>query len=233
MIHIGLLLFPGVQQLDIVGPHDTLTGLPGVQTHMVWKTLDAVRASTGLGLVPDTTFATCPPLDVLIVPGGVGISALLTDADVLAWLRAVAHAPAIKYVTSVCTGSLVLATAGLLDGRRATSHWRFRDILAEAGAIPTKGRIVTDRDGAYVVMSGGGVTAGIDFALALAAELVGEDEAMRKQLYLEYAPAPPFEAGEPESAPRRIVDAVMNATEANVRDRTEGVRAGNVAEARV
>ncbi|BEI83494.1 hypothetical protein CcaverHIS002_0400980 [Cutaneotrichosporon cavernicola] len=225
MIHIGLLLFPDVQQLDIIGPHEMLTGLPGVQTHMVWKDLSPVRASTGLAMLPDTSFDSCPPLDVLVVPGGIGINPLLTDPDVVVWLRKTANS-GIKYVTSVCTGSLLLASAGLLRGRRATSHWRFRDILVEGGAVPVKERIVTDREGKYVVMSGGGVTAGIDFALALAAELVGDDAAMGKQLYLEYAPAPPFDSGDPDTAPKRIVEAAIKATEANVVARTEGVRAG-------
>lgn len=227
MIHIGLLLFPEVQQLDIVGPHDLLTGLPWVQTHMIWKTLDPVPASTGLKMVPDTTYDTCPPLDAIVVPGGGGVNPLLTDEETVVWLRAVARSPSIKYVTSVCTGSLLLAAAGLLRGRKATSHWRFRDILAEGGAIPTKARIVTDRkEGTYTVMSGGGVTAGIDFAILLAAELVGEDAAMRKQLYIEYAPAPPFDAGDPDTAPTHIVEETLKATAPNVKARTESVRAG-------
>lgn len=224
-IHVGLLLFPDVQQLDIIGPHDMLTGLPDVQTHMVWKTLDPIRTNTGLRMIPDTTFVTCPPLDVLLVPGGAGVNALLTDTEATLFLRATAAKA--RYVTSVCTGSLVLAAAGLLRGRRATSHWRFRDILAEGGAIPTPGRIVTDKqEGAYTVISGGGVTAGIDFALTLAAELVGEEAAMRKQLYIEYAPAPPFNAGSPESAPREVLEKVLEATEGSVKARTETVRAG-------
>lgn len=234
MIHIGLLLFPDVQQLDVIGPHDMLTGLPGVQTHMIWKSLDPVPTSTGLKMVPDTTFASCPPLDVIIVPGGSGVNPLLTDEETVKWLRAVARSPSIKYVTSVCTGSLLLASAGLLRGRKATSHWRFRDILAEGGAIPTKARIVTDRkEGSYTVMSGGGVTAGIDFAIMLAAELVGEDAAMRKQLYIEYAPYPPLEAGDPDTAPGYIVEDVLKATEPNVKARTESVRAGVAMTARL
>ncbi|CAK9787358.1 isonitrile hydratase [Cutaneotrichosporon oleaginosum] len=226
MIHVGLLLFPGVQQLDIIGPHDVLTGLPEVQTHMVWKTLDPVAASTGLRMFPDTTYASCPPLDVLIVPGGGGVNALLTDAETLVWLRATSRR--LTHLCSVCTGSLILAAAGLLRGRRATSHWRFRELVAEGGGIPVAERIVTDRgqEGTYTVMSGGGVTAGIDFALALAAELVGQDEAMRKQLYLEYAPAPPFEAGDPETAPAHILQQSLEATAPNVAARRESVRAG-------
>lgn len=224
-IHVGLLLFPDVQQLDIIGPHDMLSGLPGVSTYMIWKNLEPVATNTGLRMVPDTTFETCPSLDVIIVPGGGGVNALITDAETVVFLRRIARTA--RYVTSVCTGSLLLASAGLLKGRKATSHWRYRDILSVAGAIPSKGRIVTDRSAdSYTVMSGGGVTAGIDFALLLAAELVGEETAMRKQLYIEYAPDPPFAAGDPDTAPREIVEEVLKNTEKSVLDRAETVKKG-------
>lgn len=232
-IHIGLLLFPEVQQLDIIGPHDMLTGLPGVKTYMVWKNTEPVATNTGLRMIPDMTYDACPELDVIVVPGGGGVNALLTDVDTVVFLRRVARTA--RYVTSVCTGSLLLASAGLIKGRKATSHWRFRDILSVAGAIPTKGRIVTDRApeskkegelGNYTVMSGGGVTAGIDFAILLAAELIGKDAAMRKQLYIEYAPDPPFEAGDPDTAPPEIVEAVLKQTAPSVLDRAETVRKG-------
>ena len=153
-------------------------------------------------LRPTTTYAECPQLDVLCVPGGAGINPLLHDAETLDFLRR--QAGAARYVTSVCTGALVLGAAGLLHGKRATTHWASHDLLARYGAIPTEGRVVRDGN----VFSGGGVTAGIDFALTLAAELEGDATAQGIQLLLEYAPEPPFEAGRPETAPPSVLDAV-------------------------
>ncbi|WP_009981980.1 DJ-1/PfpI family protein, partial [Burkholderia pseudomallei] len=194
-IEVGLLLFPQVQQLDLTGPHDVFASLPGVTVRLVWKTREPVASSSGLVLAPNATFDDCPPLDVICVPGGIGVADLMEDADTLAFLRR--HAAHARYVSSVCTGALVLGAAGLLRGRRATTHWAFHSLLAPFGATPVRERVV--RDGNLV--TGGGVTAGIDFALTLAAELVGEDDAQAVQLQLEYAPAPPFAAGDPDTAP--------------------------------
>ncbi|KIX49682.1 dimethylglycine dehydrogenase [Burkholderia pseudomallei] len=199
-IEVGLLLFPQVQQLDLTGPHDVFASLPGVTVRLVWKTREPVASSSGLVLAPNATFDDCPPLDVICVPGGIGVADLMEDADTLAFLRR--HAAHARYVSSVCTGALVLGAAGLLRGRRATTHWAFHSLLAPFGATPVRERVV--RDGNLV--TGGGVTAGIDFALTLAAELVGEDDAQAVQLQLEYAPAPPFAAGDPNTAPARIVE---------------------------
>ena len=178
---------------------------PEARLRLIWKNRDPLTSSTGLRLQPDETFAECPQLDVLCVPGGVGVNPLLADETVLGFLRR--QAAKARFVTSVCSGSLVLGAAGLLRGKRATCHWASHDLLAAFGAIPTQGRVV--RDGA--LMTGGGVTAGIDFALTLIAELAGVEMAQRIQLALEYAPAPPFDAGTPTNAPPEVLAAVRKA----------------------
>lgn len=213
-LHIGLLVFPGVQQLDLTGPYEVFASLPDAAVHLLWKTIDPFRSATGLVLTPDTTFETCPkPLDVLCVPGGAGVNALLGDKEVLAFVRE--QAAAARYVTSVCTGALVLGAAGLLQGKRATTHWAAHDLLARFGAIPTPGRVV--RDGH--LLTGGGVTAGIDFALTLAAELAGREAAEVVQLSLEYAPAPPFDAGTPDTATEAILTAARTRLASTRRER--------------
>jgi len=199
---IGLLVFPNVQQLDLTGPFEVFASIPGATVRLVWKTRDTLTSSTGLRLSPDLTFADCPQLDVLCVPGGAGVNPLLEDAETLNFLRR--QAAGARYVTSVCTGALVLGAAGLLRGKRASTHWASHDLLGALGAVPVHARVVRDGN----VLSGGGVTAGIDFALTLAAELAGEVEAQAIQLQLEYAPEPPFAAGTPESAPPAVLDLV-------------------------
>lgn len=205
-LRIGFLVFPGVQQLDLSGPYDVFAALPDVTLHLVWKTLAPLESSSGLKFVPDTTFDDCPPLDVICVPGGGGVGAVMEDSEALAFVREQARTA--RFVTSVCTGALVLGAAGLLRGRRATTHWAYHPLLAPFGAIPVHDRVV--RDGNLV--TGGGVTAGIDFALTLASELVGEKEAQAAQLQLEYRPAPPFDAGGPERAPAEVVALVRQRT---------------------
>lgn len=191
---IGMLLYPGLTQLDLTGPYEVLARLEGARVHLLWKTLDPVISDSRLALIPTATFESVPPLDVLFVPGGPGQVALMDDAETLAFLaRAGARA---RYVTSVCTGSLILAAAGLLEGYRAACHWLWRAELVRFGVDVRKDRVVVDRNR----ITGGGVTAGIDFALALAAEIAGQQEARRIQLQIEYNPAPPFEAGSPETA---------------------------------
>ena len=198
---IGLLLFPRMTQLDLTGPFEVFTRLPGADVLLLWKTLEPVQADTGLRLLPSATLRDCPPLDVICVPGGPGVNALMEDAEVLDWLRQKAEQA--RYVSSVCTGSLVLGAAGLLRGKRATSHWGARDLLAAFGATPTIGRVVRDGN----LFTGGGVTAGIDFALTMAAELAGPEAAQAIQLQIEYAPAPPFDAGTPDTAPPDVLAA--------------------------
>ena len=200
-IEIGFLVFPNVQQLDLTGPYEVLATWPGARVRLVAKTLDTVRSSTGLALTPDVTFAASPQFDVICVPGGAGVNALIGDDETLEFLRR--QAEGARFVTSVCTGALALAAAGLLVGKRATTHWASLQLLDRLGAVPVRARYV--RDGR--LMTGGGVTAGIDFALALVAELTDDTVAQTIQLALEYAPAPPFDAGEPETAPPAVVEA--------------------------
>ena len=209
-MEIGFLVFPRVQQLDLTGPYEVFASWPEARVRMIAKSLDPIVSATGLKLTPDETFETCPTLDVICVPGGVGINPLLADANTHAFLRR--QAAIARFTTSVCTGALVLGAAGLLKGKRATTHWASHDLLAAFGAIPTLGRVV--RDGA--LMTGGGVTAGIDFALTLVAEMAGQKTAEAIQLNLEYAPAPPFDSGEPDRAPPEVL-AAARARGANMR----------------
>jgi cyclohexyl-isocyanide hydratase len=201
-IEIGLLVFPNVQQLDLTGPYEVFATWPEARVRLVWKSREPVLSSTGISLLPTATFEDCPQLDVVCIPGGVGINPLLADETVLAFVRR--QAATARFVTSVCTGALVLGAAGLLRGKRATTHWASHDLLAAFGAVPAQGRVVRDGN----LMTGGGVTAGIDFALALVAELAGVEAAQAIQLQLEYAPEPPFDSGSPETAPREIVAAL-------------------------
>jgi cyclohexyl-isocyanide hydratase len=198
-LHIGLLVFPKVQQLDLTGPYDVFATMPGVVVHLVWKDLEPLLSSTGLTMVPTVTFADCPDLDVICVPGGVGVDALMEDPEALAFIRH--QASTAQYITSVCTGALVLGAAGLLKGRRATTHWASHSLLEQFGAIPVKERVVRDGN----LMTGGGVTAGIDFALTLIGEVFDADKSRTIQLQLEYAPAPPFDSGRPDTAPANVL----------------------------
>jgi cyclohexyl-isocyanide hydratase len=186
-------------QLDLTGPFEVLHRIPDSRVHLVWKDTQPVRADSGLGLLPTTAFADCPPLDVVFVPGGNGQVAVMADAEVLDFLRR--HARTARYVTSVCTGALILGAAGLLDGYNAATHWGFVELLPAFGARHVPGRVVIDRNR----ITGGGVTAGIDFALRLVAEIAGEGVAKAIQLGLEYDPAPPFASGHPDVADPALV----------------------------
>lgn len=200
--HIGMLLYPGLTQLDLTGPFELMHRLPGAQVHLLWKTRDPITSDSGMTFVPSMTLADCPPLDLVFVPGGDGQVHLMTDPQVLGFLRE--HGLRAKYVTSVCTGSLLLGAAGLLKGYKATSHWAFVDLLPLFGAEPTRGRVVIDGNR----ITAGGVTAGIDFGLSLVAEIAGEQKAKEIQLGLEYDPAPPYQCGHPSSAEPELVAAV-------------------------
>ena len=215
-LHIGILVFPRVQQLDLTGPYEVFASLPDARVDLVAADLDPVTSATGLVLTPTVSHANCPQLDVLCVPGGAGVNALLTDAATLDFVRR--QADGARYVTSVCTGALVLGAAGLLKGRKATTHWNAHDLLAAFGAVPTQGRVVRDGN----LITGGGVTAGLDFALTLVAELAGEDAARAIQLHLEYAPAPPFDSGRPDRARASVLAAVRERLAASRRER-EGI----------
>ena len=202
---IGLLLFPNLTQLDMTGPYEVFIKFPESRVHLVWKTLDPVTAAGGMQLLPSATFADCPQLDLVCVPGGAGMNALINDEEVLDFLRR--QAPGARYVTSVCTGSLVLGAAGLLRGKRATTHWMSLPMLAAFGCEPVAERVVVDGN----VITGGGVTAGIDFALTVAGEMLGAEAAERIQLGMEYDPHPPFDAGSPDRAAASVVQAVSAA----------------------
>jgi len=198
-LQIGSLLFEGVDQIDLTGPFEVLARIPNSTYRIYGKTADPVRDVKGLRLTPDATLAEAPPLDVLHVPGGFGQEALMEDEQVLAWIRR--QAAGACSIFSVCTGALLCGAAGLLKGRRATTHWASFHLLPFFGAIPVNERVVVD--GSYVLAAG--VTAGIDGALRLAAELRGDDVAQAIQLHMAYAPEPPFNSGTPETAPPAIL----------------------------
>ena len=198
-LRFGILVFPNVQQLDLTGPYEVFATAQGAEVVLVWKDRNPVLSSTRLSLTPTATFDDCPPLDVLCIPGGGGVNPLLEDQAVLRF-RARARGEA-RYVTSVCSGALVLGAAGLLKGKRATTHWNAHDFLAHLGAIPVAGRIVEDGS----LITAGGVTAGVDFGLLLVARLLGKLEAEIVQLSLEYAPAPPFRSGTPAEASPEVL----------------------------
>lgn len=198
-LQIGSLLFEGLDQIDLTGPFEVMSRIPNSTYRIYSKTARPVRDIRGLRLTPDAVLVDAPPLDVLHVPGGFGQEAMMEDEDVLAWIRQ--QAAGACSIFSVCTGALICGAAGLLKGRRATTHWASFHLLPFFGAIPVNERVVVD--GSYV--SAAGVTAGIDGALRLAAELRGDDAARTIQLYMAYAPEPPFNSGTPETAPPAIL----------------------------
>jgi len=210
---IGLLLFPNLTQLDLTGPYEVFTRFPDTDVHLLWKTLDPVTAGGGMRLLPTATFAESPRLDLLCVPGGAGMNALLSDEETLEFVRR--QASGARYVTSVCTGSLVLGAAGLLHGKRATTHWMSLPMLAAFDCEPVAERVVVDGN----IVTGGGVTAGIDFALTVAGELLGAEAAQQIQLGIEYNPDPPFDAGSPERAAPSVVAAAREAAAARQTER--------------
>ena len=214
----GLLVFPNLTQLDLTGPYEVLARLPGAETLLLWKNLDPVRSEHGLTILPMTTLESCAPLDLILVPGGAaGVNLLLEDAGILDFLRRTAAEA--RYVVGVCTGSLVLGAAGLLRGRRATSHWMSRDLLRSFGAEPVAQRVVVD--GKF--FTGGGVTAGIDVALTVAAEIAGRATAGAIRLGIEYDPQPPFASGSPEQSDPAVLEAVLARAEPRLSDRAERV----------
>lgn len=199
-LQIGSLLFDGLDQIDLTGPFEVLSRIPNATYRVYAKTTAPVRDVKGLRLTPDATLAAAPKLDVLHVPGGFGQEALMENEEILAWITQ--QAAGARSVFSVCTGALLLGAAGLLRGRRATTHWASFHLLPLLGAVPVNERVVVD--GTWIFAAG--VTAGIDGALRLAAELRGDDTARAIQLYMQYAPEPPFDSGTPERAPSAILD---------------------------
>ena len=212
-LNVGMVLFPRLTQLDLTGPYEVFARLPETKVTLIAATLAPVRSERGLTITPDATFENAPELDLLFVPGGPGVDAMMEDEALLRFLRT--RAAGARYVTSVCTGALVLGAAGLLHGFRATTHWLSQDLLRLFGAEAVDERVVVDRNR----ITGGGITAGIDFGLTVAAEVFGQQVAQEVQLMLEYSPAPPFSGGSPRTAPADVVKSVIAA-----RERTQSKR---------
>ena len=202
---IGMLVFPGMTVLDLIGPQQYFAVAPGRTTHLLWKTKEPVVSDSGVPVMPTATFDEAPEeLEVLFVPGGFqGTAAMIADPDVLDFVAS--RGERATYVTSVCTGALILGAAGLLQGYQATTHWAYHDLLPLIGAEPVAARIVEDGNR----ITGGGVTSGIDFGLTLLARLAGEDYAQGWQLGTEYDPHPPFDSGTPAKAHPMIKDEVL------------------------
>ncbi len=198
-VSVAFLLFPNVTQLDLTGPAQVLSRLGSAKLDLVWKSREPVPTDAGFAIVPTATFDEIEAADILCVPGGIGVDEVMADEAAMAWVRRIGGEA--KWVTSVCTGSLILGAAGLLRGYRAACHWAWRDHLALFGAEPVAERVVFDRNR----VTGGGVTAGIDFAFALMAALRGETHARLIQLGLEYDPQPPFDSGSPERAGEELI----------------------------
>jgi len=202
--NVGFVIFPNLTQLDFTGPLQVLARLPQSSTHIVAKSQSPVPSDCGLSLVPTCTFASCPPLDLICVPGGVaGVVGAVGDRETIAFVRR--QGQAARYVTSVCTGAFILGVAGLLNGRRATTHWAYTELLPLVGATYEKARVVKDGN----LITAGGVTSGIDFALSVVAEIAGEATARAIQLGIEYDPAPPFDSGDPDRAPAEIKSGLL------------------------
>ena len=221
-LSIAFLLYPNLTQLDLTGPAQFLTRIGNATVHYVAKSADPVPSDAGFSMVPTATFAEVPRADIICVPGGISCVDVMEDEETLGWVRSVGEGA--QWVTSVCTGSLILGAAGLLRGYRAASHWAWRDHLALFGAEPVAERVVFDRNR----VTGGGVTAGIDFALALIAAIRGEAHARAVQLALEYDPAPPFDSGSPERAAPELIGVYRKRMEALAPGREARVRAAAV-----
>ena len=205
LFNIGFVIFPDLTQLDFTGPLQVLSRLPQSSTHIIAKSEAPVPSDCGLSLVPTCTFANCPNLDLICVPGGnLGVVGAINDQETVEFVRQ--QGSRAQYVTAVCTGAFILGVAGLLKGRRATTHWGFTDLLPLVGATYEKARVVKDGN----VITAGGVTSGIDFGLSVIAELAGETTARTIQLGIEYDPAPPFQSGDPDKAPESIKAALLS-----------------------
>jgi cyclohexyl-isocyanide hydratase len=204
VFNVGFVIFPELTQLDFTGPQQVLARLPQSVMHIIAKSASPVPSDSGLSLVPTHTFENCPRLDLICVPGGsTGVVRAMGDRETIEFIRR--KSTSAKYITSVCTGAFILGAAGLLKGRRATTHWAFTELLPLVGATHEKARIVKDGN----VITAGGVTSGIDFGLNMVADIAGETTAQAIQLGLEYDPDPPFDAGHPDCAPNSAKDTVF------------------------
>ena len=216
---IGFLIFPGMLQLDFTGAYGVLAAGPDAHIHLVWKDTNPVVSSDKLPFAPTISFEDCPPLDIIVVPGGGGVVQAMADEAVLHFLCK--QAVQAKYVCSVCTGSLILGAAGLLRGYKATTHWLSADLLQHFGAIRQANRVVLDKNR----VTAAGVTSGIDMALTLAGILWGDTVAQAIQLNMEYAPSPPYQAGSPTTAPRDLLEATKTKNAARQEERKKAVMA--------
>jgi len=197
--HIVFVLFPEVTQLDFSGPAQFLARLPGARIFVAAENTQPISTDSGFCIVPNTSFGSCPQADVLCAPGGRGVVGAVTHAPLVEFVRA--QGAQARWITSVCTGAFILGVAGFLVGKRATTHWAYTQLLHRVGAVHEDARVVSDGN----VITAGGVTSGIDFALTLIAEIAGSETAQQLQLALEYDPAPPFECGRPGSSPEALV----------------------------
>jgi len=208
-----MVLFPRLNQLDLTGPYEVFSRMPGARVRLIAATMEPVKSEWGLTIAPDVAFAEAGQVDILCVPGGWGVNEQLENEPFLAFLRE--QATRARYVTSVCSGALLLGAAGLLNGYRATTHWMSFDLLALLGAEPVVQRVVVDRNR----VTGGGVTAGIDFRLVVVRELVGASAAQEIQLAIEYQPSPPYESGLPSTARAEVREAVLQAAAQSLEER--------------
>jgi cyclohexyl-isocyanide hydratase len=212
-IVVGMVLFPRLNQLDLTGPYEVFSRMPGARVRLIAATMEPVKSEWGLTIAPDVAFADAAQVDILCVPGGWGVNEQLENEPFLSFLRE--QATRARYVTSVCSGALLLGAAGLLNGYRATTHWMSLDMLALLGAEPVVERVVVDRKR----VTGGGVTAGIDFGLVVVRELVGASDAQEIQLAIEYQPSPPYESGTPSTARAAVREAVLQAAARSLEER--------------
>ena len=212
-LSVGMLLYPGLTQLDLTGPYEVFSRMPGTKVSLVASSTAPVRSEWGLTITPDRTFRDGGLMDIVCVPGGWGVNQQLENEEIVSYLRA--HESHARYITSVCSGALILGAAGLLRGYRATTHWMSLDMLRQFGAEPVNERVVVDRNR----ITGGGVTAGIDFGLVVAAELFGVSVAQEIQLAIEYQPSPPFRSGLPSEAPVSVREAVLGRSERSLEER--------------
>ncbi|RAJ87302.1 cyclohexyl-isocyanide hydratase [Chitinophaga dinghuensis] len=217
-LKVGMLLFPGVTILDFTGPYEVFSKAWCFEVIILGENTDPIKAEGGLLLQANVTLAECPQLDVIFIPGGKGINDLLTNPSIMGFLQQ--QAPNVKYFTSVCTGALVLAAAGLLDGYKATTHWRSLELLRMFGVETLEERVVKDRNR----ITGGGVTAGIDFGLSFTAMIAGEELAKVIQLQLEYNPQPPFHAGSPRTAEMPVLQQTREITQLMLETRKRIIR---------
>ena len=228
VVRLGILAFPGMLQMDLTGPYGVFAAAPGAVVDLLWKDTAPVLSSDRLLFTPSLSFADCPPLDIVCVPGGGGILPLLDDMAVHSFLCRQSRSA--RWLASVCTGALVLGAAGLLDGYKATTHWQSLDMLEEFGAVPVRERVVVDRNR----VTAAGVSAGIDMALTLVGREWGPDIACEIELNMEYDPRPPFGVGHPSIAPKAVVEKLRAKTADRQKIRMDAVRraAAHLREAR-